>query len=388
MRRGGRVSSRVCIVGVGQTHHRGPGGSLAYYEIAFQAARAVLEDMGLTRGDIDTVLASGWDVLDGRTISDMYIVPAAGGYLKDSAKVADDGILALAYAYMRIASGAFDTALVMGHGHVEGPTELVSNVALDPFFYRPLGMSATAALALQASSYAARYGVSEGQAAAVVEKNRRQGANNPYAHLRSAITRDEVLASRMVASPLRELDCQPQSVGAVALVLSSEDRAKRIASRWATVEGIGWATSSYYIGAADLWRLGGLANAAQQAYGMAGIDDPLAELDVAEVHDMTSYHELMAYEGMGWAPEGSGARLLEEGATSMEGRLPVNPSGGALSTNIGAGTGLTRVAEAALQVMGRADGRQVEARTALAHGTSALAGSIGQTHAVVVLRGR
>jgi acetyl-CoA C-acetyltransferase len=382
------VSSRVCIVGVGQTHHRGPGGNLAYYEIAFQAARAALDDTGLTRGDIDTVLASGWDVLDGRTISDMYLVPAAGGYLKDSAKVADDGVLAFAYAYMRIASGAFDTALVMGHGHAEGPTELVSNVAMDPFFYRPLGMSATAALALQASSYAARYGVSEGLAAAVVEKNRCQGVNNPYAHLRSAITRDEVLASKMVASPLRELDCRPESVGAVALVLSSEDRAKRIASRWATVEGIGWATSSYYIGATDLWRLGALANAAQQAYGMAGIDDPLAELDVAEVHDMTSYHELMAYEGMGWAQEGSGGRLIEEGATSMEGRLPVNPSGGALSTNIGAGTGLARVVEAALQVMGRADGHQVEARTALAHGVSGLAGSIGQTHGVVILRGR
>jgi len=388
MRGRGRVSSRVCIVGVGQTHHRGSGGSLAYYEIAFEAARAALQDAGLTRGDIDTVLVSGWDVLDGRTISDMYLVPAAGGYLKDSAKVADDGVLAFAYAYMRIASGAFDTALVMGHGHAEAPTELVSNVAMDPFFYRPLGMSATAALALQVSSYTARYGVSEGQAAAVAEKNRRQGVNNPYAHLRSAVTRDQVLASKMVAWPLREFDCPPVSVGAVALILCSEDRAKRIASSWATVEGIGWATSSYYIGATDLWRLGALAGAAQQAYVMAGINDPLAELDVAEVHDVTSYHELMAYEGLGWAQEGGGGRLLEEGATSMEGRLPVNPSGGALSTNIGAGTGLLRVAEAALQVTGRADGRQVEARTALAHGMSGLAGSIGQTHGVVILRGR
>jgi len=388
MRGRGRVSSRVCIVGVGQTHHRGSSGSLAYYEIAFEAARAALQDAGLTRGDIDTVLVSGWDVLDGRTISDMYLVPAAGGYLKDSAKVADDGVLAFAYAYMRIASGAFDTALVMGHGHAEAPTELVSNVTMDPFFYRPLGMSATAALALQVSSYTARYGVSEGQAAAVAEKNRRQGVNNPYAHLRSAVTRDQMLASKMVAWPLREFDCPPVSVGAVALILCSEDRAKRIASSWATVEGIGWATSSYYIGATDLWRLGALAGAAQQAYVMAGINDPLAELDVAEVHDVTSYHELMAYEGLGWAQEGGGGRLLEEGATSMEGRLPVNPSGGALSTNIGAGTGLLRVAEAALQVTGRADGRQVEARTALAHGMSGLAGSIGQTHGVVILRGR
>jgi len=379
------VSSRVCIVSVGQTHHRGPGGNLAYYEIGFEAARAALEDAGLTRGDIDTVIASGWDVLDGRTLSDMYLVPAAGGYLKDSAKVADDSVLAFAYGYMRIASGAFDTALVMGHGHAEAPTELVSNIALDPFFYRPLGVGVTATLALQACAYAAHYGVSEEQAAAVVVKNRRHGASNPYAHLRSAVTRDQVLASEPIAWPLRELDCRPQSVGAVALVLTSEDRAKRIASRWATVEGIGWAAESYYIGASELWRLGALSTAAQQAYRMAGISDPLAQLDVAELHDITSYHELMAYEALGWAKEGAGARLVEEGATSMEGRLPVNASGGALSTNLDAGTGLARVAEAALQVMGRADGRQVEARTALAHGVSALAGPIAQTHGVVIL---
>lgn len=382
------MSGKVCIVGVGQTNHRAPGGDLAYHEFGFHAAEAALQDAGLTRGDIDTVLASGWDVLDGRTISDMQLVPAAGGYLKDSAKVADDGILALAYAYMRIASGAFDTAMVMGHGHAEGPAELVSNVAMDPFFYRPLGMSATPALALQASSYASRYGVSESQAAAVVEKNRRQGANNSCAHLRKAVSREEVLSSDMVAWPLHALDCAPTSVGAVALVLCSQDRAKRISSRWATVEGIGWATSSYHIGASDLWRLGALAQAAQAAYAMAGIDDPRSQLDVAEIHDVTSYHELMAYEALGWAPEGSGARLLEQGATSMGGRLPVNPSGGALSTNIGAGTGLVRVAEAALQVLGRADGRQVEARTALAHGVSALTGSIAETHGVVILRGR
>jgi acetyl-CoA C-acetyltransferase len=352
--RGGHMSSRVCVVGVGQTHHRGPGDNLAYYEYAFQAARSALEDAGLRSGDIDTVLAWGWDVLDGRTISDMHIVPAAGGYLKDSAKVADD--------------------------------ELVSNVAMDPFFYRPMGVGATATLALQCCDYGTRYGVSEEQAAAVVVKNRSQGANNPYAHLRSPVTRDQVLASKVIASPLRELDCRPQSVGAVAVVLASEDRVRRIASRWATVEGIGWATDSYYIGASELSRLAPLSSAAQRAYRMAGITEPFAQLDVAEVHDLTSYHELMAYEALGWTEEGAASRLVEEGTTAMEGSLPVNPSGGALSTNLGGGTGLARVAEAALQVMGNAEGRQVEAQTALAHGASALAGSVAQSHGVVILR--
>jgi acetyl-CoA C-acetyltransferase len=383
--RGGRMSDKVCIVGVGQTRHRGPGDNIAYYEHAFQAATAALEDAGLRRGDIDTVLASGWDVVDGRTISDMHLVPAAGGYLKDSAKVADDGILAFAYGYMRIASGAFDTALIVGHGHTESPAELVSNVAMDPFFYRPFGVGATATLALQCCAYADRYGVSEEQAAAVVVKNRGQGANNPYAHLKSPVTSEQVLASDVITWPLRELDCRPQSVGAVAVILASESRVKRIASRWATIEGIGWATESYYIGAAELWRLAALAGAAQQAYRMADISEPFAQLDVAEVHDLTSYHELMAYEALGWAEEGAAGRLVEDGATSMGGSLPVNPSGGALSTDLGAGTGLARVAEAALQVTGRADGHQVEARTALAHGASALTGSVAQTHSVVIL---
>ncbi len=380
------MSSRVCIVGVGQTHHRGPGGNLAYYEYAFQAARSALDDAGLRSGNIDTVLASGWDVLDGRTISDMHIVMAAGGYLKDSAKAADDGIMAFAYGYMRIASGAFDTALVVGHGHTESPRELVSHVAMDPFYYRPMGVGATATLALQCCDYGARYGVSEEQAAAVVVKNRSHGANNPYAHLRSPVTRDQVLASDVIASPLRELDCRPQSVGAVAVILASEDRVRRIASRWATVEGIGWAAESYHIGASELSRLAGLSSAAQRAYGMAGITEPFDQLDVAEVHDLTSYHELMAYEALGWAEGGAAGRLVDDGATGMEGSLPVNPSGGALSTDLGGGTGLVRVAEAALQVMGKADGHQVEARTALAHGASALTGSVAQSHGVVILR--
>lgn len=379
------MAGKICIVGVGQTRHHGPGGDQAYYEIAFEAAQAALRDAALGRGDIDTVLGSGWDVLDGRTISDMYVVPAAGGYLKDSAKVADDGVLAFAYAYMRIASGAFDTALVIGHGHAEGPPELVSNVALDPFFCRPLGVGLTASLALQASAYVSRFGVTAEQAAAVVVKNRRHGASNPCAHLRSEVSVEDVLASKVVAWPLRALDCRPLSVGAVALVLASEERTRRIAPRWATVRGIGWGVESYYIGARELWRLPSLASAARRAYDMAGIADPLRDIDVAEVHDITSYHELMAYEALGWAPEGQGARLIEDGTTAAGGRLPVNPSGGALSTNLGAGTGLARVAEAALQVMGRADGHQVEATTALAHGMSAVAGCASQAHGVVIL---
>jgi len=135
--------------------------------VVFEAATRALEDAALDKGDIDTVIASA-GTRRCRTISDMYLVPAGAGYLKDSAKAAEDGVLAFAYAYMRVVSGAFDTAVVVGHGHVEHPPELVSNVVFDPFFFRPLGASTITTLALQACAYANKYGVTPEQAAGVV----------------------------------------------------------------------------------------------------------------------------------------------------------------------------------------------------------------------------
>jgi acetyl-CoA C-acetyltransferase len=116
---------------------------------------------------------------------------------------------------------------------------------------------------------------------------------------------------------------------------------------------------------------------------MAGIRDPLKEIDAAELYDVTSYHELMEYEALGFCAGGEGGRLMERGATSLGGELPVNPSGGMLSSNPYTAVGLFRVAEAALQVTGRAAGRQVPgAKVALAHGMS---GICGQSNCVAIL---
>jgi acetyl-CoA C-acetyltransferase len=378
--------SRVAVVGVGQTYHEEAKSTQSYYDVAFEAAARALEDAALEKGDIDTVIASGWDVADGRTISDMYLVPAATGYLKDSAKAAEDGVLAFAYACMRLAAGAFDTALVIAHGQTEHPPELISNVVFDPFFFRPMGACGVTTLALQACAYASKYGVTPEQAAGVVVKNRRNAVDNPYAHLRSTVSVEDVLRSSPVAWPLRTLDCPPRSVGAVALVLAAGETTKRIRPDVAWIRGIGWAVDGYDLGATDLSRLPSLAAAAEKAYLMAGVASPVEELDVAEVHDITSYHELMAYEALRWAQPGGGARLSEEGVTSKGGKLPVNPSGGVLSTNLHAGSGLLRVAEAVLQVTGRAGAHQVEgARTALAHGMSAAAGAAAAGNCVVIL---
>jgi acetyl-CoA C-acetyltransferase len=380
------MSRRVAIVAVGQTRHEAFKDDRVYWENAYEATKLALESAGLDKGQIDTVIASGWDAVDGRTISDMHTCMAIGGYLKDSAHVGEDGILALAYGYLRIASGQFDTAVVAGQGHREASLERVSNVVFDPLFTRPLGANYLTSLAMQANAYAQRYGVGQESAAKVVVKNRANGTHNPYSHLQSPVALEEVLSSGWVAYPLRALDCPPESVGGVALVLAAEENVKRITDRPVWIKGISWAIESYYLGSKDLSQMPSLAAAAQRAYGMAGITRPLEELDVAEIHEPTSYHELMAYEALGLAEAGQGSRLVEEGATERGGKLPVNLSGGSLSTNLLGASGLARAAEAALQLRGEAHGRQVAgARLALAHGFSSLGGAASPTNCVVVL---
>ncbi|MDO8613818.1 MAG: thiolase family protein [Dehalococcoidia bacterium] len=382
------MTARVAIVGIGQTALTTAADDRQYHEHDFEAARLALADAGLDRGDLDTVICSGWDAVDGRTISDMHTAMSAGGYLKDSSHVGEDGIMALAYAYMRLTSGLFDVALVSAHGHAESSFETVSNVVFDPLFTRPLGQSHLVSLALQANAYLQRYGLSEEQASAVVVKNRDNGAGNPRAHLQQPVGMEEVLASDPVCYPLRALHCPPQSVGGVAIVFASEDAARRISDKPVWITGISWAIDSYDLGSKEISRLGSLATAAGKAYRMAGISDPVKDVDLAEVHDITAFHELMAYEALGMAPEGGAARLVEDGATALGGALPVNPSGGVLCANPYGAAGLIRAAEAARQLRGDAGQRQVPgARRALAHGMSAPSGAAARTDCVLILEG-
>ena len=382
------MTARVAIVGIGQTALTAAADDRLYHELDYEAARLALADAGLDRGDLDTVICSGWDAVDGRTISDMHTAMSAGGYLKDSAHVGEDGIMALAYAYMRLTSGLFDVALVSAHGHAESSFETVSNVVFDPLFARPLGPSHLVSLALQAGAYLQRHGLGEEQATAVVVKNRDNGAGNPRAHLQQAVAGEDVLASDPVCYPLRALHCTPQSVGGVAIVLAAEDAARRISDKPVWITGISWAIDSYDLGSMEISRLGAMATAAGKAYRMAGISDPVKDLDLAEVHDITAFHELMACEALGMAPEGGAARLVEDGVTALGGALPVNPSGGVLCANPYGAAGLIRAAEAALQLRGDAGQRQVlGARRALAHGMSAPSGAAARTDCVLVLEG-
>lgn len=191
------------------------------------------------------------------------------------------------------------------------------------------------------------------------------------------------MKSKYMSWPLRELNLPPKSDGACAIVLTTEEKAKKADRPVAWIKGIGWSNDTYYMGDKDLWKLSSLSAAAKRAYTMAGIKNPLKEIDVAEIYDVTSFHELMEYEALGFCKEGEGGKFIDSGVPFINGELPVNPSGGMLSSNPYTAVGLFRVAEAALQVSGRAGSRQVpEARVSLAHGMSGLC---GQNNYVVIL---
>jgi acetyl-CoA C-acetyltransferase len=159
--------------------------------------------------------------------------------------------------------------------------------------------------------------------------------------------------------------------------------ARQLTDRPVWIRGVGSCYDAYYPGDRDLADCDALMMAAKRAYSMAGIRNPLEEIHVAEISEEYSYQELLWTEGLGLCERGEGGRLIDDGVTYMEGKLPVNPSGGLLSGCPTHVAGLARVAEAVLQLRGESGGRQVEgARTALAHGVS---GACGQMHCVLIL---
>ena len=377
----------LVIAGVAQSSYRTSGHrDIRLEDLIFETCAAALDDAGLARDEVDSVVIAASDHVDGRCISSMLTANAAGAYCNDEIKAADEGAFALVLAALRLLTGHFRTSLVASWSKPsESPYALGQNLAADPFYHRPFGLNHVVGAALMASAYRHRFGAADDAAARVVVKNRAHGRNNPLVEEVRAVELQEVLASPYAAYPLRALEVAPEADGASALVLATEERARDLDARPVYLRGMGWATESYYLGERELWRFAALERAARRAYEAAGIGDPAGAFDLAEVCDATAYHELLACEALGFCQPGAAVDLARSGTTAIGGRLPVNPSGGCLSAYPVFSAGLTRVAEACLQLQGRAGSRQVAgARTALAHGC---AGYAGQSHAVFVLSG-
>jgi len=194
---------------------------------------------------------------------------------------------------------------------------------------------------------------------------------------------EDVLGSEMICDPLHKLDCSPVSDGCCALIIANEERAAVAAKKPIWIKGASFCADAYHLGDRDLSRAEALSQASRKAFSMAGITDPSAQVDVAELYDAFTYQELMWLEAMGLCADGQAGRELETGAFDIDGRLPINPSGGLLSGHPVIAAGLIRIAEVVRQLRGEAGGAQVrDPAVGVAHGVNGLC---GQSHCVWIL---
>ena len=258
--------------------------------------------------------------------------------------------------FFAVASGCYDKVLVLaGEKMTHLPTAKATSIlaeVIDPI-ERSYGCTMTALAAMVTRKYMLDYGLTNNELALVPIKNHYNGSLNPYAHFQKPISKENVLASRIVASPLRLYDCSPLSDGAAALVLTSKQCPVR-------VSGIGQGTEHVAVqNRSSLTSFTATKRAAKAAYAMAGKKPD--DINVAEVHDAFTSFEIIDTEDLGFFDAGEGYKALINGETQLDGTLPINPSGGlkARGHPVGA-SGLAQVVEIVWQLRGEANLRQVK----------------------------
>ncbi|MFX1357960.1 MAG: thiolase family protein [Promethearchaeota archaeon] len=356
------------------------------YEMIFEAVRGAIDSAGLKKKDITTVISCTNDYYDGRTISNCFTVEVGGGYLADESKVEMDGAHGVLYGLMRILSGNHKLAVVWGGSMASCfPYHTTRLYETDPTWERPNAyVNDITAAGFQMRAYMEKYGVSTEDIAKIAVKNRKNASKNPLA-LEEAqnpnITIKDVLESDIYAAPVTELMVAQPCDGVAALLLAPEKHALKITDKPVWITGVGWNQDTYYLGDRDLSGSKSMELAGKMAFDAAGIKSPKDEIHVAELFEAYAHEELIFSEALGLAEKGKGADLSSE----IDGKLPINPSGGAISGNPPCATGLIRIIEAAKQLRGEAGKYQVkDAKRAIASGQI---GMCAQNNILYVLEG-
>ena len=377
------------IRGIAMTRFGKSGQTLS--QLTEAAVASALADARVTRDDVDLVVFSnavgglllGQEMIRGQVA--LRGTGLLGTPIINVENACASGASALAVGAMAIGSDSARTVLVIGTEKLAVPDKAATFAAIGSArdMTRTAGSDGDGRspfmdiYAREARDYAKVSGATDDDFAAVSVKNRRHGALNPDAQFRSEVTAAEVLSSRMIVEPLRLLMCSPISDGAAAIVLSADPDGHALRLRTVSLVS-GTDRSAAQTSSAS-------ARAAALAYERADIGPE--DIDVVELHDAVAPAELMAYEDLGLAGPGAGPDLIRSGATSLGGRLPVNPSGGLLARGhpIGA-TGCGQVVELAGQLRRASGARQVEnARVALAHNVGGWLGEDGAAAAVTII---
>jgi acetyl-CoA C-acetyltransferase len=298
------------------------------------------------------------------------------------------GTVGLRYAYAFIAAGLADLVMVLGVEKLNQPTgeEAILNMGtgVDREWEAAFGLTAPPCFALAAQRHMAAYGTTEEQLALVGVKNHTHATRNPAAHFQKGATLDQVLCSRMIASPLRLFMCSPITDGAAAVIVAGEERARALTDRPVWIRGTGQALDGFQLSSLpeDYAHWPALRRAGEAAYAMAGVGP--GEVDLAEVHDCFAIAELIACEELGFCKKGEAGPFVQAGRSDYGGDVVVNPRGGLIGCGhpLGA-TGVAQAAEVFAQLRGEAGARQVpDAAVGLTHNNS------GMGEHVVVIYGR
>jgi acetyl-CoA acetyltransferase len=365
---------RVAVIGVGMTkfgkHERNSA------ELFAEAARDAITDAEISPSAIQALYYG--NVTGGEGERQLHTSPLAASLLGLTnipttrfENACATSHVAFRHAVMEVAAGISDVVLVGGgervlHIPTDHATEYFAFCS-DASYEQPVGLTFPGVFALIARAHMEKYGTTEEQMAHVAVKNHRHGVHNPKAQFRKEITLETVLRSAYVADPLKLFDCCPFTDGGAAVVLASEEVARRH-KRSIWVLGSAAASDTMFMHEKrDLSRVTATERAALGAYRQAGKGPE--DVDVVELHDCFTIAEIVATEGLGFFEPGMGGIAAEKGWTSVGGKIPVNPSGGLKSKGhpIGA-TGAAQICEIVTQLRGEAGPRQVEgARVGLTH---------------------
>jgi acetyl-CoA acetyltransferase len=372
----------AAIVGVGESA-LGSVPGMGPLQLQRAAAEAALADAGLTLGDVDGLLTTPirvapWAMPVGMVAQELGLRP---GYLATLDVAGASGTAMVHHAAMAVATGQAQTVLcVAGQNQLSHASrgaavqQLADAGWAHPQFEAPYGPLVPTLYALLAQRHMHEYGTTAEQLAEVAVAIRGHAALNPLAQKREPIGVADVLASRMITSPLHVLDCALVSDGAAAYVVTTRERARDLKKPPVRLLGQGYGFTHAYIGEHDQITTTGAVQSGREAFRSAGVGPQ--EIDVAELYDCFTITVIVELEDLGFCAKGEGGRFVEGGRIGPRGALPVTTHGGLLSAvHPGLAGGMFHVIEAVRQLRGEAGERQVAgAELALAHGNGGIIG--------------
>jgi acetyl-CoA acetyltransferase len=371
---------KVAIAGVATSRY-GEVPDATGLQLHHEAAAAAVADAGVTKDDVDGLFSCGADLMHPIVLGEY--LGLRPGYVDGTQVGGSAWEFFVHHAVGAIESGLCDVALL--NYATTSRSDLKrkirsANVAIEargPAQYESAyGHSVIGRHAMAATRHMHEFGTTPEQLAEIAVQTRWNASHNPRAMYRDPLTVDDVLGSRLIASPLHMLDCCIRSDGGGAVVLVSEERARDLPKEPVWVLGAGEATSHHTMSEWEDFTESPAKRSGARAFGMAGVKP--GDIDVLQVYDSFTITVLLTLEALGFCAKGEGGAFVEGGRLRLDGALPTNTDGGGLSSNHPGMRGIFLIIEAAQQLRGEAEGRQIAgAKLAAVNGTGGWFSSTG-----------